>query len=119
MHHSCLTPKRSKILLQLSKNPIYMFGQSNSAYDFEEDVLLQESTTTDISELIVYNDDSITFDWVITCFTDILKHSVEQSEQLAYIIHYTGKAAVKVGPYDTLHPYKEALIDRGLSAVIA
>jgi len=72
-----------------------------------------------LTYLNVYNDDSITFDWVITCFTDILKHSVEQSEQLAYIIHYTGKAAVKVGPYDTLHPYKEALIDRGLSAVIA
>lgn len=96
-----------------------MFGNSKSGFEYEEDVLLQEATTTDISELIVYNDDMITFDWVITCFIDILKHSHEQSEQLAYIIHYTGKAAVKIGSYQALHPYKEALIERGLSAVIA
>jgi ATP-dependent Clp protease adaptor protein ClpS len=96
-----------------------MTQETKSMFEFEESVLLQEVTTTDISELIVYNDDFITFDWVITCFIDILGHSSEQSEQLAYIIHYTGKAAVKVGSADILQPYKEALIERGLSAVIA
>lgn len=89
-----------------------------SGFDFEEDVLLKEATTIDQQELIVYNDDYNTFDWVINCFVEILSHSSEQAEQLAYIIHFKGKASVKIGSYYTLKPFKEALTDKGLSVVI-
>ncbi len=88
------------------------------SFDSEEDVLLAETTTIDQKELIVYNDDFNTFEWVINCFTEILKHTFEQAEQLAYIIHFTGKASVKVGSYYILKPLKEALTDKGLSVVI-
>lgn len=68
--------------------------------------------------LIVYNDDHNTFDWVIKCFMEICKHSSEQAEQLAMIIHFKGKATVKTGTQKELKPIKDALTDRGLSVVI-
>ncbi|HEX5113123.1 MAG TPA: ATP-dependent Clp protease adaptor ClpS [Saprospiraceae bacterium] len=49
---------------------------------------------------------------------EILQHSNEQSEQLAWIIHTKGKASVKVGPFEILKPLKDALVDRGLNAII-
>ena len=91
---------------------------SFSSYYTEEDVLLAETTTIDQQELIVYNDDHNTFEWVINCFVEILKHTQEQAEQLSYLIHFKGKASVKVGSYIMLKPFKEALIDKGLSVVI-
>jgi ATP-dependent Clp protease adaptor protein ClpS len=77
-----------------------------------------EETTGEKAEIIVYNDDVNTFDWVIQCFVEILKHSAEQAEQLSLIVHFRGKASVKAGSFDTLRPLKDALVDRGLSAVI-
>jgi len=85
-----------------------------------EEVLVEEeiSDTGHISQLIVYNDDHNTFDWVIKCFKEVLKHGSEQSEQLAMLIHFKGKASVKTAPKNVLKPKKDALVDRGLSAVI-
>ena len=70
------------------------------------------------SQLVVYNDDHNTFDWVIDCFVDILRHSPEQAEQCAMLIHFKGKAIVKTASFNELRPKKDALIDKGLSAVI-
>ncbi len=89
------------------------------AFDTEEEILVDELTDVGSeSELVVYNDDFNTFDWVIECFVDVLDHSSEQAEQLSLIIHFKGKATVKTAPFDTLRPLKDALVDRGLSAVI-
>lgn len=70
------------------------------------------------SELIVFNDDFNTFDWVIESFIEVCKHSYTQAEQLSLIVHFKGKAVVKTGDYDLLKPMKDALIERGLSAAI-
>ena len=83
------------------------------------DVLVEEATTTgNVAELMVFNDDFNTFDWVIQCFIEILKHSSEQAEQLSLLIHFKGKATVKTATMDILRPLKDALVDRGLSAAI-
>ncbi|NUQ23639.1 MAG: ATP-dependent Clp protease adaptor ClpS [Saprospiraceae bacterium] len=88
----------------------------------KEDVLLEEdlsdSDTGSVAQLIVYNDDVNTFEWVIQCFIEVLRHTTEQAEQLALLIHFKGKATVKTASKRELMPKKEALIDRGLSAVI-
>ncbi len=93
-----------------------------STFNFpKEDELLLEDVLTDIgnnSEIIVFNDDFNTFDWVIKSFVDVCKHKHTQAEQLSLLIHYKGKASVKTGPKETLKPIKDALVDRGLSAVI-
>ena len=67
---------------------------------------------------MVDNDDYNTFEWVIKCFMDVCEHTQEQSEQLSILVHFKGKATVKTGSFSLLKPMKDALIDRGLSAVI-
>lgn len=92
---------------------------NHSVEELEEVLLAEETTDTGVSaQLIVYNDDHNTFDWVIECFIEILGHTSAQSEQLALMIHYKGKAICKTAPFNELRPMKDALIDRGLSAVI-
>jgi len=89
------------------------------AFAQEQESLLSQSTqTTEAAKLVVYNDNHNTFEWVIECFVEICRHSSSQAEQLSYIIHFNGKATVKSADADTLRPYKEALQERGLSAVI-
>jgi len=82
----------------------------------EED--LEVSVAGHHARLLVYNDDFNTFDWVIESFMEVLQHSFEQAEQLSLIIHTKGKATVKTAPKKELEPKKDALLDRGLSAVI-
>ena len=91
---------------------------SNPEYELDELLVADEVNTGEHTEIVVLNDDFNTFDWVIECFMDILDHTSEQSEQLAWIIHTKGRASVKVGPFDVLKPLKDALCDRGLNAII-
>ena len=91
----------------------------DSQSDEQEDVIVEDLTTNgEQTQLIVLNDDYNTFDWVIECFMEILNHSNEQSEQLAWIVHTKGRASVKLGTFEVLKPLKDALVDRGLSAII-
>lgn len=83
----------------------------------EEDVLLEDEIG-EFSELIVHNDDVNTFDWVIECLIEICHHSPEQAEQLSLIVHFKGRAIVKTASFSILKPMKDALCERGLSAVI-
>lgn len=84
----------------------------------KELIEIKEADVGNSFELVVYNDEVNTFDWVIECFMDVLQHSFEQSEQLSLLIHFKGKAAVKTAAFKTLKPLKDALTERGLSAVI-
>lgn len=94
----------------------------NHFEEAEEEVLVEDEVTEDSTgepaQLIVYNDDHNTFDWVIQCFMEVLNHSSTQAEQLSLMIHFKGKATVKTAPKPVLKPKKDALVDRGLSAVI-
>ncbi len=93
----------------------------NNGFDEQVEELLLEDEVTDVgkkAQIIVYNDDHNTFDWVIECFVKVLKHSAEQAEQCSLIIHFKGKASVKTASKNILKPFKDALTDKGLSAVI-
>jgi ATP-dependent Clp protease adaptor protein ClpS len=88
-------------------------------WEEDEDVLVEDDIDSSLpAYIIVYNDDVNSFEWVIRCFMEILKHSHEQAEQLSIIIHFKGKATVKTGPRSELIPLCEGLLDRGLSAVL-
>ncbi len=97
-----------------------MANKSNLSVEEVNEVMQVEETATELlqAQLIVYNDDFNTFDWVIQCFMEVCSHTFEQSEQLSLIVHYKGKAIVKTGNFDSLKPMKDALVERGLSAVI-
>ena len=79
----------------------------------ETDVIEEE-----LHNLIVWNDDVNTFDWVIESLVDICGHETLQAEQCALIIHHKGKCGVKKGSFDDLRPQAEGLIDRGIQATI-
>ena len=69
-------------------------------------------------QIIVWNDEVNTFEWVIETLIDVCKHSTEQAEQCAMIIHTKGKYAVQQGSYDTLKPNVDAITERGISATL-
>lgn len=92
-------------------------------FDTQNDVeeLVDIDTLLDFdtgSQLIIYNDDVNTFDWVIKCLMKVCDHTFEQAEQVSLIIHFKGKACAKTDSLDVLKPMKDALTERGLSAVI-
>jgi len=71
-----------------------------------------------LHNLIVWNDDVNTFDWVIESLVDVCGHENLQAEQCALLIHHKGKCGVKKGSFDDLRPQAEQLIDRGIQATI-
>jgi ATP-dependent Clp protease adaptor protein ClpS len=68
--------------------------------------------------LIVWNDEVNTFEWVIETLMEVCKHTHEQAEQCAMIIHTQGKYAVKQGLYEELKPMCDAITERGIGATI-
>ena len=87
--------------------------QTDSAEDV--DVLTDESASFN---LIVWNDEVNTFEWVIDTLIDVCGHQREQAEQCAMLIHTKGKYAVKNGSYDILRPQREAITERLINATI-
>jgi len=88
-------------------------------YNEFEDIMVDEDISTgETSQIVVFNDDYNTFDWVIQCFMEVCDHTHEQAEQLSILVHFKGKASVKSGSMTFLKPMKDALVERGLSAVI-
>ncbi|MBN1951893.1 MAG: ATP-dependent Clp protease adaptor ClpS [Bacteroidales bacterium] len=79
---------------------------------------LLEQKTGDDRHLILHNDDVHTFDYVIESLVKVCELEPIQAEQCTYLVHYKGKCDVKKGDFDFLHPYKNALIERGLEATI-
>ncbi|MBI2258429.1 MAG: ATP-dependent Clp protease adaptor ClpS [Flavobacteriia bacterium] len=73
---------------------------------------------TELKNLIVYNDDVNTFDFVIESLIKICKHELEQAEQCTWIIHYNGKCQVKEGSFDELAPMCLSLLNRGITAEV-
>ena len=79
---------------------------------------LQRDETTLLRELILFNDDVNTFDFVIETLIEVCKHEPEQAEQCALIAHYNGKCMVKSGDLYELKPLYEEMTLRGLTLSI-
>ncbi len=82
----------------------------------EDTELLTDDDNT--CQLVVWNDEVNTFEWVITTLVLICRHSPEQAEQCAMIIHTKGKYAVKEGTYEYLKPMCDAITERSIGATI-
>lgn len=86
---------------------------------FEEEVdVLEDVKDTDQYDLVVFNDDVNTFDYVIETLIDVCGHTPEQAEQCTILIHFKGKCSVKKGPFDELAPMRNDICRRGLSAEV-
>ncbi|MCW3102055.1 MAG: Clp protease ClpS [Bacteroidetes bacterium] len=87
--------------------------------DVESDVLLApDEVSVDQQQIILYNDEFNTFDFVIESLIKVCKHDPVQAEQCTFLVHYKGKCSVKRGSYEELEPMCTALLERGLTAEI-
>ena len=81
----------------------------------QEEMLIDDENSY---QLVVWNDEVNTFEWVIDTLIQICGHTSEQAEQSAMIIHTKGKYAVKEGSFNTLKPMCDAITERGIGATV-
>lgn len=79
---------------------------------------LVKEATTNLKQLILYNDPINTFEHVIDCLIKYYKHTSEQAGQCALLVHYKGSCSIKNGSFDELLPYYTALLDSQLKVSI-
>jgi len=82
----------------------------------DDDILTED---VEKHEIILYNDDFNTFQHVIETLVKVCKHTYQQAEQCAYIVHFSGKCIVKTGSLEELVPICSSLLEAGLSAEIS
>lgn len=80
----------------------------------EEIVVLEQEANQ--HEIVLYNDDVNTFDFVINSLIQVCDHTTEQAEQCTYLVHFKGKCTVKTGELNDLKPRCSKLLQLGLSA---
>jgi len=78
----------------------------------------KKEQAVDQCDLIVYNDDVNSFDFVIETLVDVCDQEYIQAVQCANLIHNVGQCGVKRGPFKELKPKCETLLEKGLSATI-
>lgn len=83
----------------------------------QEDLLV-DTLEEKQNEIILYNDEVNTFDYVIDTLIYACDHTPEQAEQCSILVHYKGRCTVKTGSYDELEPRCSKLLQAGLSAEI-
>ena len=89
-------------MLKEQKNPI----------DKIEDQLVEERN------LVLYNDDYNTFDFVIEALIELCDHDPITAEQCTVIVHHKGKCTVKSGVLEELKPIRKEMTNRGLTVAI-
>ncbi len=92
-----------------------MGTQTTTSPHYNADTL---TATEEGYQLIVWNDEVNTFEWVIETLIDICGHTEQQAEQCSLIIDAKGKYDVKEGIYDFLKPMCDAITDRGINATV-
>lgn len=80
--------------------------------------VLEAIETTDVKDLVVFNDDVNTFEHVIATLIKVCKHTPEQAEQCTWLIHHKGKCVVKMGSLVELKPMREGICEAGIDARI-
>jgi ATP-dependent Clp protease adaptor protein ClpS len=85
----------------------------------KQQISSKEQGLGDLSkELILFNDNKNTFEYVIQTLVDVCEHEQHQAEQCAYIAHYRGKCVVKSGVFGELKPKLDEMTRRGLTVSI-
>ena len=80
--------------------------------------VLDEVVETEVYNLVVFNDEVNTFEFVIDTLMDVCEHTPEQAEQCTILIHYKGKCTVKNGGFGELVPLRNEICRRGISAEV-
>lgn len=89
-----------------------------SAKEKIKEEYLVDTLEQNLNEIVLFNDDVNTFDYVIDTLIYACDHTPEQAEQCSILVHYKGKCTVKTGTYEDLEPRCTMLLEAGLSAEI-
>ncbi len=86
----------------------------------EETFTLDEilSVVTPNHRLILWNDDTNTFEHVIHCLVKHLQYTAAQAEDIAWKVHTEGKCAVLEGSYTEVNIYRKILKAEGLTVSV-
>ncbi len=84
----------------------------------QQNTLQTNEIKADLKDLVLFNDDHNTFDFVIKSLIEVCKHDTEQAEQCALITHLKGKCAINNGTWYELKPQYDQLSMRGLTVSI-
>ena len=76
--------------------------------------VLKKDKLSDNYELILFNDEVNTFDYVIETLVDVCTYDEIRAEQIAMITHFNGKCSIKSGTYYELLPFYEEINRRNL-----
>ena len=79
----------------------------------------QDESTLEEKELILYNDDVNTFEYVIETLIEVCGHDPYQAEQCALTAHFNGRCGIKSGTFDSLKPVYDEMTNRELIVTIS
>ena len=92
---------------------------------FEEDVITQDETKTEVKDktddgkiLVLHNDDENTFEHVESCLIQICKHTPGRAKESAVMVHTRGKCDVYKGTDNKLKKMMWAMQIKGLLVTI-
>jgi branched-chain amino acid aminotransferase len=83
-----------------------------------EERALSMDEVIEAHQLIVYNDEVNSFEYVILTLIEVCEHTPQQAEQCTLQIHFRGKCGVKTGGFDELVSMRNEICRRGISAEI-
>lgn len=78
-----------------------------------------QEVSSEEKELVLFNDDVNTFDYVIESLIEVCGHDHLQAEQCAWIAHFKGKCGIMAGSFDTLRPVHDEMTSRELTVIIS
>ncbi|MGK6349776.1 ATP-dependent Clp protease adaptor ClpS [Parapedobacter sp. DT-150] len=86
----------------------------------EETYTLDEvlAAITAAHRLILWNDETNTFEHVINCLIKHLQYTAAQAEKIAWKVHTEGKCTVLEGTYSEVDVYRKILKSEGLTVSI-
>ena len=114
-------PQKYSPKIQFDHENLRIIVQINLTFMVKEKVKPiehQETQSQDPSQLILYNDEVNSFDYVIETLVDVCLHDPIQAEQCTWIAHYKGKCPVKEGIHTELKPIHDEMSNRGLTVSI-
>ncbi len=83
-------------------------------YSLEEILAAAKSS----NRLILWNDETNTFDHVIECLMKHLQYTEKQAEQIAWKVHTEGKCAILEGSFTEMEVYRKILKSEGLTVSV-
>jgi len=104
-------------VIEVFKIILYFSSMSNTEKKIQEEIDVLEKEVNQY-EIVLFNDEVNTFDFVIDSLIEVCEHTLEQAEQCTLLVHYKGKCTVKTGEYNDLKPRCSKLLTKGLSAEI-